>query len=86
MGKPQFREFQVGDVVITVDPGENPFRVGDLGVLMRRYPHQTAWDLDFSQFKRNVCKVRDMTAYSRRFRLATNQEIQEAEGDSHEKG
>ena len=72
-------KFHLGDIVYLDDDGTlgNPFRTGDMGILVNSQSAFSGyWWIDFNGFKGNL-KPGRWCCLERRFRLATNQEIQE---------
>ena len=67
-------KFQVGDIIIIVDHGANRFQDGDMGTLVESV--DMGWVVDFSAHHGNV-RHDNIFCFERRFRLATNREIQE---------
>ena len=74
-------KFHLGDIVYldNANDGGNPFLTGDMGILVnsiRESEFSGYWWIDFNGFKGNFEPGR-WCCLERRFRLATNQEIQE---------
>ena len=74
-------KFHLGDIVYLDNDGTpgNPSRTGDMGILVtsiRESEFSEYWGIDFNGFKGNF-KPGRRCCLERRFRLATNQEIQE---------